>query len=116
MRHIHEDAQAIALADVEQLTPGAAAAGRDQRAHLDVACRNTAVEGRGNAVERLQLFEPLQVGLVGADAGPHGVDARLHGGHAGIARFEIGLFLIRILVRNHALLDQLFPAAESGLG
>ena len=78
LRNIDEDAQRTDGGDVEDLLAasdgaragrGGAAGGGDQLADVQIARGDDAVEGRLDALERLQLFEPMHVGLRGSHLG-----------------------------------------------
>jgi hypothetical protein len=73
-----------------------AAARVDQVADVGLARGHDAVERRGDALERLQCFEPVHVRLGRRDAG-------LLGG-------EVAGLFIRVLLRDRILLEHLGPA------
>src|SRR6185437_15909646 len=60
LRHVHVDAQHLVGGEVKKL---AARAGVDQRADVDVARGDDAVEGGEHVLEAGQLAEPPDVGL-----------------------------------------------------
>ncbi len=98
--NVDEHAERVDLRNLEQPVRDAGHAGRrrrgivdraarrDQRAHVHVALDHRAVEGRQDALERRQLAQSLDVGLVR-------LDIRLRRGDRGLAR----------AIRRYALID-----------
>ena len=100
LRHVDVDAQRVGLREHEQRAAGAAA-GIDQVADVDVAPRDDAGERRDDALEALQLAQPL--------------DVRVGGGEVG-ARLRVAAApLVELLLRDRVLLAQRLPALDRAL-
>ena len=68
LRHMHKNAHPMEVGDLEQ-GPPRRAAGVDEIADIDVACRDDAVERRLDLLEAGQLLEPVDRGLLGHHIG-----------------------------------------------
>src|SRR6185436_15858910 len=74
LRHEDEDAQDVDLREGEELgRPGGRPRG-DQRAGIDVAYRDDAVEGRVHLLEALELEQATHVRLVGVHGCASGIE------------------------------------------